>query len=653
MIADGLPGSRLSRPSAEWATGGASGAWDWDIEQQRLYVDAAFAELYGLDPDAANTALPPSVFYLAIHPEDRPRMRIAVAGMLGGAELFSKEFRIIDPDGGVLWMHGRGHTLLDDDDRPVRFTGLLVDVTERKRTEERLRIAQAAGGIGTFEYTDGFATVAVSNEFCSLLGLHPAPALPVRTINAVVVSGDRQLIPQPGGNRAPETLDGDFAIVRGDDGKNRWIACRGEIVREGSGYRLIGVIYDITASRKQEEQLRELNDTLEMRVEQEVAERQLVEDALRQAQKMEAIGQLTGGIAHDFNNLLMAILSGLELMRKRVSEPELVRLLDNSVEAAERGAVLTQRMLAFARRQELTTERVAIPRLVAGMMDLLRRSLGPAFTIQTDFPADISPIAADANQLEMALLNLAVNARDAMPDGGMITIAAAGGNVFAGNLQQLDPGRYVRLSVSDRGSGMDAATLAKAIDPFFTTKDVGKGTGLGLSMIHGFAHQIGGAFQLESVPGRGTTAHIWLPAISPNASDGGVVDADQEQEGPSGMDERSLTILVVDDDAIILMNTAALLEDLGHRVYEACSGTEALALFRTRPDIDLLITDQAMPAMTGSELIAAVRAERPDLPIILATGYGEAPTDAKLAIHRLGKPFGQTELQRTITAATV
>ncbi len=652
MTADGIVDAGLSRPEAEFATG-ASGSWDWDILRDRLHVDVHFAELYGLDPETAIGGLPPSTFFSAIHPEDRARMRIAVAGMLGGAELFSKEFRIVCADGGVLWMHGRGHSLLDGDDRPVRFTGLLVDVTERKRTEERLRIAQAAGGIGTFEYTDGFATAAVSDEFCRLLGLYPAPTLPVRTINNIVVGGDAQLIPQLPGNRIPETLDGDFAIVRSDNGRHRWIARRGEIVREGSGYRLVGVIYDITAAREQEEQLRVLNDTLEMRVEQEVAERQLVEDALRQAQKMEAIGQLTGGVAHDFNNLLMAILSSLELLRKRVStEPDLVRLLDNSVEAAERGASLTQRMLAFARRQDLTTERVAIPRLVAGMMDLLRRSLGPSFAIETDFPVDLWPIAADANQLEMALLNLAVNARDAMPDGGVITVAAAGSDVAPGNVLQLAPGRYVRLSISDRGSGMDAETLARAIDPFFTTKDVGKGTGLGLSMVHGFAHQIGGAFQLESAPDRGTSAHIWLPAIRPEDLVEAPVGSDPAQVSSGSKAGRPLTILVVDDDAIILMNTAALLEDLGHRVYEAGSGAEAIELFRTCGDVDLLITDQAMPAMTGSELIAALRAERADLPIILATGYGEAPTDAKLAIHRLGKPFGQAELERAIITAT-
>jgi PAS domain S-box-containing protein len=383
--------------------------------------------------------------------------------------------------------------------------------------------------------------------------------------------------------------------------------------------------------------------------EREEAQRalELAREALSQSQKMEAIGQLTGGVAHDFNNLLMAIMSGLELLRKRVpDDPPVTRLLDNAMQAAERGAALTQRMLAFARRQELTTERVNVPQLVAGMTEMLQRTLGPALMIGTQFPAGISAVSADVNQLEMALLNLAVNARDAMPEGGTLTISADERDADASEIAELKPGRYVRLTVADTGSGMDAETLARATDPFFTTKGVGKGTGLGLSMIHGFARQLGGALHLESQLNQGTKAHIWLPV-----AEAGETVTIAPVEALAAAADRALVILAVDDDVLVLMNTVALLEDLGHIVIEAGSGREALALFEARPEIDLIVTDQAMPGMTGSELIAATRAMRPDLPIVLATGYGETPADQVLAVHRLTKPFNQVSLEQAINTA--
>ncbi|MDO9370848.1 MAG: PAS domain S-box protein [Sphingopyxis sp.] len=383
--------------------------------------------------------------------------------------------------------------------------------------------------------------------------------------------------------------------------------------------------------------------------EREEAQRELelAREALFQSQKMEAIGQLTGGVAHDFNNLLMVIHSGLELLRKRpASEAQTARLLDNCLQATERGAALTQRMLAFARRQELATEHVALPQLIGGMMELLQRSLGPSFIIETRFPADLPAVSADINQLEMGLLNLAVNARDAMPGGGSISISARAQEVRRGAVSGLAPGRYVRLTVADNGAGMDADTLARAADPFFTTKGIGKGTGLGLSMVHGFAQQLGGALEIESELGKGTSAHIWLPISHADAA-GPVIDL-ATAEMPESRRQR---ILVVDDDAIILMNTAALLEDLGHEVLEANSGAEALALLRAHHDIGILITDQAMPGITGSELISVARAERPDLPVILATGYGETPSEVGQALQRLGKPFGQKDLERAIAAA--
>ncbi len=504
--------TQIDHLRSELAAAGASGTWHWDIPADILHIDAKFAELCGLDPETALAGVPTQTFFKPIHPEDRTRIRIAVAGILAGAELFSKEFRVLSPDGLFLWMHGRGHCQFDEQDRPARFTGLLVDVTERKRTEERLRIAQSAGGVGTFEYIDGFATANVSEEFCRLLGLHPALVLPAQTINGVMCPGQPPLIPGPRKGEIPVTLEDTFEIIRNDDGARRWIARRGEILREGAGYRLVGVIYDVTAAKEQEAKLLDLNETLESRVEQEIVRRRSLEDTLRQSQKMEAVGQLTGGIAHDFNNLLMAISSSLDLIRKRLpDDAQLSRLIENALQGAHRGAALTQRMLAFARRQDLTSVLVALPELIEGIHDLIQRTLGPTWSVQCDFPDNLPPVLADTNQVEMAVLNLAVNARDAMPEGGVIRIVAEELNIGAGAVEDLDAGHYVKLSVIDDGAGMDEETLSRATEPFFTTKGVGKGTGLGLSMIHGLARQLGGTFTLQSRRFEGTTASLWLP----------------------------------------------------------------------------------------------------------------------------------------------
>ena len=383
--------------------------------------------------------------------------------------------------------------------------------------------------------------------------------------------------------------------------------------------------------------------------EREQAQRELekARETLFQAQKMDAIGQLTGGVAHDFNNLLMATLSSLELLRKRIAHdlPSL-RLLDNAVKGAQRGATLTQRMLSFARRQDLKLVRVDIPMLVHGMTDMIERSLGPSIAIDTRFPLRLDAVTADANQLEMALLNLVVNARDAMPDGGSITIAARPHVVEPGDTHGLTPGNYVALRVVDTGAGMDAETLSRAREPFFTTKGVGKGTGLGLSMVHGLAEQSGGGLVLESEPGKGTSAALWLPVAEQPLDQAVELAAPKEQTRI-----RPLTVLAVDDDDLVLMNTVALLEDLGHTVFEAHSGDEALAIFRCESRIDLVITDQAMPRMTGVQFAEAALAERADVPIILATGYGELPAGANPALRKLSKPFAQADLARAVAAA--
>ncbi|EJM76072.1 PAS domain S-box [Pseudomonas sp. GM49] len=368
-------------------------------------------------------------------------------------------------------------------------------------------------------------------------------------------------------------------------------------------------------------------------------------EALFQAQKMQAIGQLSGGIAHDFNNLLTVILGNLEIVRKRVTDdPKITRLIDNATQGALRGVSLTQRMLAFARRQELKSEPVRIPALVEGISGLLRSSLGPSVKIETRFPEDLEPVMADINQLELAILNLATNARDAMPHGGTIIFSARVDEVTDSSASSLAAGRYVCLNIADTGEGMDGTTLASAMDPFFTTKGVGKGTGLGLSMVHGFIEQLGGRFILKSQKEQGTTAELWLPVATSGAAIQPVAQA-------LAVTVPRLCVLVVDDDSLVLTSTSLLLEDLGHRVISAVSGARALELFSNEPEIDLVITDMAMPQMSGAQLANAIRNIRPGVPIILATGYAERLEGFAANLPRLSKPFTQLNLVEIIALA--
>jgi len=632
------------------AAAGASGTWDWDIRADALRIDSRFAELYGLDADDAHRALPTRTFFHAIHPDDRARMKIAVAGITAGAERFSKEFRVIAPDGATLWMHGRGQTHYDGEDAPVRFTGLLVDVTERKRTEERLRIAQSAGGVGTFEYSDGFATAMVSAEFCRLLGLHPANMLPVRTINAVLKDKDGpDLIPEAHRGGPPDTLESTFCVIRNDDGTERWIARRGEIVREGNrdGYRLIGVIYDVTEAKAQEAALRELNETLGTRVELAIAERQQVEDALRQAQKMEAVGNLTGGIAHDFNNLLTIIIGNIDTVIRRFDpgvDPRAKRALENALKGADRAASLVHRLLAFSRRQPLDPRSIDIERLLAGMADLLTRSITEAIAIQILPARDLWMIEADPNQLENVILNLAVNSRDAMPDGGALTISARNVSLAANAVPDAPAGDYIAISVADTGIGMSAETVAKVFDPFFTTKEVGKGTGLGLSMVYGFVKQSGGQITIESTPGAGTTITLFLQRYLGSAEVPTTIE-----DGVDHAVGGSETILVVEDDDDVRAYTVGMLRELGYRVTEAHDGATALKLIeRGDQSIALLLTDVVMPAMSGNQLAEAAMTMRPEIRVLYTSGYTRdaISRDGRLqsGVDLLAKPFTYTTL---------
>jgi signal transduction histidine kinase len=375
---------------------------------------------------------------------------------------------------------------------------------------------------------------------------------------------------------------------------------------------------------------------------EEIAGRERAQAALLQAQKIEALGQLVGGVAHDFNNLLMAVLGNLDLLSKKLGQDtRLHRLLNGAMEGARRGATLTQRLLAFARKQELKAQATDVHTLVEDMMGLIERSVGPLVRVQFVAEGAMPAVDVDPNQLEMALLNLAVNARDAMVSGGELTIRLHAQNVDEEAQLGIRSGRYVVLSVQDTGVGMDSETLAKAVEPFFSTKEVGKGTGLGLSMVFGLAQQSGGALRLESAPSLGTTARLWLP-IALKAS----VAAGRTSIVPP--QSARARILFVDDDLLIAGSTVALLEDLGHEVVEVHSAREALQLLEQGLATDLLITDHAMPGMTGIELAREARRQRPQLPILLATGFAELEGVKVVDVARLAKPYTQDQLAAEI-----
>lgn len=387
--------------------------------------------------------------------------------------------------------------------------------------------------------------------------------------------------------------------------------------------------------------VRAANETLERRVEERTSALRETEAALRQSQKMEAMGQLTGGVAHDFNNLLTPIIGSLDLiLRKRGDDPVLHRLLDGALRSAERASTLVQRLLAFARRQPLQPAPVDMVALVDGMVPLLASTLGPKIALSVTRPETLPPAHADANQLEMALLNLAVNARDAMPDGGALNILLALGDAAAAPAP-LSAGGYVRLAVRDTGAGMDAATLARAIEPFFSTKGVGRGTGLGLSMVHGLASQLGGTLGLASRVGEGTTAELWLPVSREAVA---IADHAPRHEPHAGAG----VVLLVDDEEIVRGTAAEMLKALGYTVRTVDSAEAALRLLDDGLVPDLLVTDHLMPGMTGTDLARQVQARLGRVPTLIVSGYAEVEGLARDYAH-LPKPFRQADLARALT----
>jgi signal transduction histidine kinase/CheY-like chemotaxis protein len=391
-------------------------------------------------------------------------------------------------------------------------------------------------------------------------------------------------------------------------------------------------------ARARLESLRVSEASLEQRVESRTRELQQAQEALRQSQKMEAMGTLTGGVAHDFNNLLTPILGTLDLLQRRITGSRESRLIEGALQSAERAKTLVQRLLAFARRQPLQARSVDLRELIRGMADLVASTSGPRVAIQLAIPEDLPPVHADPHQLEMAILNLAVNARDAMPKGGTLRLAASEQSISRGEREDLEAGQYIHLQVADTGTGMDETTLARAIEPFFSTKGVGQGTGLGLSMVHGLAAQLGGTMRISSELGVGTSVDLWLPLSSdPLAAFQPAEDLAADADGHSGK------VLLVDDEPLIRMSTADMLGEMGYLVTEAASGEEALQIVADGLDPDILITDHLMPGITGTELALRVREQSPATVVLIISGYAEVEGIAQ-NVPRLAKPFRESDL---------
>ena len=584
----------------------------------------------------------------------------------GGPESNPSAARLADMLGNLIFLERPFHPTTFASIARTAHKARLRQYEARSRLEdlhesqEKLATAMLAGKLGSWSIDLATEELITSSLCREIYGISEADTFTYQQLLAMIHPDDIDDM-QEAVRRSVEHGD-DYNVeyrTVWPDGSIHWVQVNGRTLRSHSGKTrgLVGVAMDITDRKEAETTLRQANEWLEHRVAERTAElershaqileearqREQVEDQLRQAQKMEVIGQLTGGIAHDFNNLLMAVLSNLDLLRKHgPDDARTARLIDGAVQGAKRGAALTQRLLAFARRQSLKVEPANIGSLIEGMRNLLERSVGMDVRLHYEIATDLPPAMVDSNQVELALLNLVVNARDAMPDGGVVTISIK--DVSVNEKADLQAGRYVRLSVTDTGSGMDEETLQRAIEPFFSTKELGKGTGLGLSMIHGLAVQLNGALRLSSTPGHGTRADLYLPATTLPAEESEPAMPASES-APQASRAR---ILLVDDDVLIAMSTAGMLEDLGHEVIEANSGQSALEALQANRGVDLMITDFAMPGMNGAQLAIEARRVVPGLPILLATGYAEMPKGATIELPRLGKPYSQVELAREI-----
>jgi PAS domain S-box-containing protein len=585
------------------------------------------------------------------HPDDQERAWAVWQRCLGTGEPYHIEYRLRHRSGEYRWVLGRAQPVRDEAGRIARWYGTCTDIHDFKLAEAALRESEARFRVmadsapALIWACDAEAKVSFANRrYETEFGL---PS------ERILKDGWRDIV-------HPEDVDAFFAAflkafeqhrdferdVRVVDTRRRerWLRCAGTPRYGGDGNFLgyVGCNVDITDAKL-------ARDALEAAVEARTAELRAAEESLRQAQKMETVGQLTGGVAHDFNNLLQIVTGNLEILQRNLPEdsPRLRRAAENAMTGAKRAAILTQRLLAFSRRQPLAPKPTDPNKLVAGMSELLHRTLGETIEIETVLASGVWRVEVDQNQLENALLNLAVNARDAMPDGGKLTIETSNTHLDRGYVAhnaEVATGQYVVICVSDTGEGMDPETVARAFEPFFTTKEVGKGTGLGLSMVYGFVKQSGGHVKVYSEPGEGTTVKVYLPRL--------IGAAAEEEEAASSMapeGTRDEIILVCEDDDDVRAYSVEVLRELGYRVLESHDGASALRLLEREGRIDLLFTDVVLPGgMTGAVLAERARAIRPDLKVLFTTGYARNAIvhHGRLdhGVELITKPFAYADL---------
>ncbi|WP_165954522.1 PAS domain S-box protein [Sphingomonas sp. AAP5] len=607
------------------------GVWDWNLSTDIIAWSPEMYELLGIDP-GHNPGQLLEAWTQAVHPEDRERAAAVVSNAARAGEAFSMDFRVARGDGDIRWLRSQATAVVDTEGRPVRLTGINLDVTAQHRvvealrgeteklaaafeesTRERNRVFELSSELFAAASFDGYLKT-INPAWEKLLGYSEAELLArpfIERIHPDDHAATRAAIAPMVDGQAVQQFEN--RLIR-KDGGTVWVAWAG--VPEGDRFYAVG--RDITSEREREE-------------------------ALRQSQKMEAMGQLTGGVAHDFNNLLTPIVGALDLLqRKGLGGERERRLIDGAAQSAERAKTLVQRLLAFARRQPLQSVSVDVGKLVTGMADLVASTTGPQIKVVVDIAPALPPANADPNQLEMAVLNLAVNARDAMPEGGILRVSVEAVTVGRQHRTDLRPGRYLNLSVADTGVGMDEATLARAIEPFFSTKGVGKGTGLGLSMVHGLASQLGGALTVRSTPGIGTNVELWLPQGKAASTSAESVPTDDPTFSARG------TVLLVDDEDLVRLSTADMLIELGYDVVEAASADEALQLLTRGLNPDIVVTDHLMPGMSGTELARKLQSER-GIKVLVVSGYAETAGIAP-DLQRLTKPFRSSDLAAGLAA---
>ncbi|WP_085745511.1 PAS domain-containing sensor histidine kinase [Pseudomonas sp. R45(2017)] len=649
----------------------AVGTWDWDIGEDRFIADAHFAQLHGVDPALAGQ-LPISEYLHGVHPEDRAMIARSIKHCITHGTEYAEEYRLLQANGELRWVFARGRCYKDHHGRPIRFLGAALDLTERKHTEQALRQSQTELQLIInampilISYVDHEERFRLNNAaYLDWYGLTPQE-LYGRTIREVIGEEAYFL-------RAPyiaEALAGrpcSFSLYTPHrDGSQRH-ALMNYLPRHGADGAVNGFyifVIDETERKKTEEALRNLNETLEERVsarteqlaqanqrlQNEMFERERAEDALRHAQKMEAVGQLTGGIAHDFNNMLTGIIGSLDLMQRYIANgraDEIGRFTDAAVSSANRAAALTHRLLAFSRRQSLDRKTLDVNELIHSLEDLIRRTKGDPIELKLRLADNVWPVSTDVSQLENALLNLVINARDAMPDGGELLIETANVYLDGNDITTLEPvkaGDYLMLAVSDNGTGMTPSVRSKAFDPFFTTKPIGQGTGLGLSMIYGFAQQSGGHVSLDSLPGQGTCVRLYLPRLYALEAELPAIEAVAEAPAVATGE----TVVVVEDDPAVRMLVMDLLKELGYRAHEAEDAKGALPLLESDLRVDLLVTDVGLPGMNGRQMAEIARQHRPCLKVLFMTGYAQKAAERQGFLEdgmdMVAKPFSIEQL---------